>query len=306
LQQTVAEKKTRDKAMVTDKENWNIPDVNEMTKGVTDSISKVTEAVDQGKELALKGFTQAAEQVNASLDVIKNKIKEVNSTALPLVEKMKKTIAESKDKLPAFKKSAGELLQKISESVPAVVAALKTAELTTEQGLTLMGQKDSAADFESAMEPCFTTIKTWEFALTDLEESLANTNLSLLALDDASPEEVLAAQLQAPMQKLKSAAAGLQDLGEQGFQGFDSFVQSGLKTATEKLPVDLIPDVTGIVEGVQAQANLSLQPMAAIANDQVDTLYAAANDAGVTVVKSGAVSLSPVLLAAFSFLLQIL
>lgn len=320
LQQSVAEKKNRDKTMVTEKENWNMPDlgdfgdkVNDMTKGATDSIAKVSEAVDAGKELAIQTFKEAAEQVNASLDVIRKKIQEVNSTALPLVEKMQKTIEESKDKVPAFKKSAAAVLQTISESVNSVVAALKKAEQTTEQGLELMGQKESAEAFHSAMKTCFATIETYQSSLTSLEASLADTeadtkadtNASLLARDAESPEE-LAAQLRAPMQKLREAATKLQDLGEEAFQGFDSFVQAGMEAATKNLPVDLIPKIKSIVESVQAHANLSLQPMAAIANDQVDTLYSAANDAGVPVEKSGAVSLSPVLLAAFSFLLQIL
>jgi len=320
LQQSVAEKKNRDKTMVTEKENWNMPDlgdfgdkVNDMTKGATDSIAKVSEAVDAGKELAIQTFKEAAEQVNASLDVIRKKIQEVNSTALPLVEKMQKTIEESKDKVPAFKKSAAAVLQTISESVNSVVAALKKAEQTTEQGLELMGQKESAEAFHSAMKTCFATIETYQSSLTSLEASLADTeadtkadtNASLLARDAESPEE-LAAQLRAPMQKLREAATKLQDLGEEAFQGFDSFVQAGMEAATKNLPVDLIPKIKSIVESVQAHANLSLQPMAAIANDQVDTLYSAANDAGVPVDKSGAVSLSPVLLAAFSFLLQIL
>jgi len=320
LQQSVAETKNRDKTMVTEKENWNMPDlgdfgdkVNDMTKGATDSIAKVSEAVDAGKELAIQTFKEAAEQVNASLDVIRKKIQEVNSTALPLVEKMQKTIEESKDKVPAFKKSAAAVLQTISESVNSVVAALKKAEQTTEQGLELMGQKESAEAFHSAMKTCFATIETYQSSLTSLEASLADTeadtkadtNASLLARDAESPEE-LAAQLRAPMQKLREAATKLQDLGEEALQGFDSFVQAGMEAATKNLPVDLVPKIKSIVESVQAHANLSLQPMAAIANDQVDTLYSAANDAGVPVDKSGAVSLSPVLLAAFSFLLQIL
>mmetsp|Transcript_23443 Transcript_23443/g.42308 ORF Transcript_23443/g.42308 Transcript_23443/m.42308 type:complete len:373 (-) Transcript_23443:43-1161(-) len=298
-------------------------DINDLTKQVKDVADG---AVSAGKSMALEGVTAAVKEVNATLDQIGAEIQEANATAKKFVAKMQQAVAKNKDKAKAFVASAKNLLGKATVSVKPIVDGLKSIQKAADQGLGLLGQKEAAKAFDAALGKCFASLKSWQSNLTSMEAhlvDLANTSLSMLAEDPLlmaedlmvetdAPKDVanaasnLALQLEAPMQQLSSAASALTDLSEDAYNSFESFVEGGLEAAKAKLPADLVSNATEILKGVQAKASATLLPLGPIADTTVASIYDSANEAGVSIPKSGTVSLFPSLLPMLMCLLLLL
>lgn len=259
-------------------------DLGKWASNAADAVSKVAQTVDQGQdaltEAAEMVLLKAAKAINGSLEAVGDKARAMNTTVGKYVGKMKAAINTTENKVESYKKLGQETLGSALSSLDVIESAVKAADGVAESALKTFAKEDAATKLHEALEPVLAKADEWKASANETVQSISGISITN-ATGPAAEKAV--EQLQGPLDKLNDAAAEVKTMATEAKTAFQSFTDSVVEVAKEKLPATLVENVTALAEGVQAQAELQLMPVGDAAQQVSSGLYDAADEAGLTV-----------------------